>query len=154
MPKGKPWSNEEEKQLRTMLDERKPIDVIAQALKRSKESVKVKIKRIGIEVVVTPVSGLTTTSDLVLPAELPSVEETLKILCVAIDSLKAQGLDQAEVFRLRTLIQGCKIYKELLADYINYRGIEMKIAKMEEDYGRLLSEAKGLASKPAVSKVV
>ncbi len=64
MPKGKPWTNDEEKQLRTMLDERKHIDFIAQTLSRSKESVKVKIKRIGIEVVVTPVSGLTTTSDL------------------------------------------------------------------------------------------
>jgi hypothetical protein len=150
----KPWTNEEEKKLRMLVEERKPLNVIAGALGKSQEAVRMKIKRLGINVVEHSETERSSTSDLVLPEELPSVEEALKILCAALDALQHKGLDQAEVFRLRTIIQGCKIYKELLADYVNYRGIEAQIEKMVEEYERLLSEAKNVAPKAAISKVV
>ena len=97
MPKGKPWKGEEEKQLRILVDERKSLGVIAEALSRSQESVRMKIKRTGIEAVEHSETERSTTSDLVLPKELPSVEEALKILCGAFYTLQQGGLDQTEV---------------------------------------------------------
>jgi IS30 family transposase len=154
MPKGKPWSNDEEKQLRTLLDEHRSVEVIAKALGKTVDSVNHKIRRLGIKEEGASVCVAPSSSDLVLPKELPSVEEALKILCAALKALQQGGLDQAEIFRLRTIIQGCKIYKELLADYINYRGIEAKLIEMEEKYEHFASQAKGDTSKQDNAPVV
>jgi hypothetical protein len=62
-----------------------------------------------------------------LPAELPSVEDTLKKLSAALKALETPGLDKSDVLRLRGIIAGCKVYKELFADYIDYRGLEAEL---------------------------
>jgi hypothetical protein len=46
------------------------------------------------------------SSSLKLPAELPSVEESLKKLSAALKALETPGLDQSEVLRLRGIIAG------------------------------------------------
>jgi len=153
MTKGKPWTIEEENQLRNLIEKGLNAHEIAAILGKAPPAIYEKAKRLGLKVVISPRTRKITTIDLVLPNDLPSVEEALKILCAALTALQQGGLDQAEVFRLRTIIQGCKIYKELLADYVNYRGIEAKMAEMEAEYARILSEAKGLASKQADSQV-
>jgi hypothetical protein len=66
----------------------------------------------------------TTTSKLELPEEMPSVEEALKILCAALKALVTAGLDRSEVLRLRNIISGVKTYRELLVDYVDYRGLD------------------------------
>ena len=147
MPKGKPWTVDEEKQLKTLLNARASLNVIAAKLQKSKESVRLKIKRMGIDVVDHAV-GRSTSSRLSIPDDLPSVEEALHVLCDALDDLNQKGLDQTEVLRLRTIIQGIKIYKELFADYVNYRGIEAKMIEMEEKYERLAAQAKSNSPKP------
>jgi hypothetical protein len=59
--------------------------------------------------------------------ELFSVEDILRELQAAVEALKIAGLDKNEVIRLRGIISGCKVYKELLVDFMDYRGLEAKL---------------------------
>jgi len=69
---------------------------------------------------------------------MPSVEEALKVLVAALRALEMPGLDRAEVLRLRSIISGVNTYKELLADYVDYRGIENKSIDLEKKYTELV----------------
>ena len=148
MTKGKPWSVEEEKQLKQMLQADKSVRVIAKAMGKTRDCIRKKIARLGLEVVVhVEKSGGTTTSPLALPEELPSVEEALKKLVAAMNALETPDLSKTEVLRLRSIIQAAGIYQAKVAEYIGYRELEAKIAKMEENYEQLLSEkTKDMAS--------
>ena len=77
--KGKPWVPEQEKQLRELVESETPLDVVAVNLGLSVGAVKKKCERMKLEVVVPVCRKKTTTTSLVLPAELPSVEEALKL---------------------------------------------------------------------------
>src|SRR5512134_2235228 len=108
--KGKPWTVEEEKQLKQMLAENRSVRVIAKALGKTRDCVRIKIARLGLEVVVQgEKSARTTTTNLTLPAELPSVEEQMKVSAAAMKALETPGLDKTEILRLRTIVQGVKI---------------------------------------------
>ena len=75
-----------------------------------------------------------------LPKQLPSVEETLKLLAGALKTAAKPGLNKIEVQRLQAIATIAKTYKELLADYINYRKIETNLKEMEEQNAKLLKE--------------
>lgn len=86
--------------------------------------------------------AVTTTSklsELQLPAELPSIEEQLKVLAAAIETRIGQ-VEQLGVMRLRTIIQGVRVYQDLLAKFVDYRGVEAKVADLEEKYAKLLED--------------
>jgi hypothetical protein len=85
----------------------------------------------------------TTSSELVLPQELPSVEEALKKLSAALNALETPGLEKSEVMRLRAIIQAVKVYKELLTDYMNYRGLEVELMELSKKYEQLTSKDPG-----------
>jgi hypothetical protein len=51
-------------------------------------------------------------------------------------------LDRREVLRLRNIISGVKTYKELLADYIDYRGLEQELTELGEKYKALAASKK------------
>ena len=72
-----------------------------------------------------------------MPQELFSVEEVLKELHAAVLGLKAPGLDKTEVIRLRGIIAGCKVYKEMLTDYMDYRGLEAELMEWRKKYAVL-----------------
>jgi len=82
-----------------------------------------------------------------LPEELPSVEETLKTLAGALESLKVSGLEKNDVFRLRCIITGAKVYKDLLSDYINYRGLEAELLELREKYVEFSKKTQGVSPK-------
>ena len=110
---------------------------IAKVLGKSLTSVQMKTSRLGLEVVDeseknTP--STTTFDKLVLPVELPSIEEELKTLVGALKGLEAPNLDKTDVLRLRGIIQGVKVYQELIADYIDYRGLEAELLEWREKY--------------------
>lgn len=145
--KGKPWPVDKERKLRELVASGVNVAKIALTLGKSKDAILKKCSRLGLEVVGAVKITQTTTSKLDLNADLPSVEEALKMLNAALKALDAPGLDKTETLRLRTIIQGIRIYKELLADYVNYRAIEAKLIDMEEKYAELLQDkAKGNAS--------
>ena len=90
--------------------------------------------------------NFSSSSKLKLPEELPSIEETLKTLAAALEALKAPGLEKNDVFRLRCMITGAKVYKDLLSDYINYRGLEVELLELSEKYAEF-SKAKSVPGK-------
>jgi hypothetical protein len=150
--KGKPWTCEQEKQLRDLVTAKSSIDVIASKLEKSPEAVRKKIERLGLEVV--DLKGYRTTT-LKLPKELPSIEEALRILAGALKAATEHGLDKVEVQRLQVVATLARTYKELLADYINYREIEQKLIELEAKYAKLAEKkAEGDASKPDSAPVV
>jgi len=143
--KGKPWTIEEEKKLAELLKSEKPLGVIAESLNKSPEAVVKKIRRLKLEVVVPTLQHQTTTTKLVLPKELPSVEEALKMLAAALKASCKPGLDKVEVQRLQVVATLARTYKELLADYINYRGIEAELAEMKEQCAAFAKKVQGAA---------
>ena len=60
--KGKPWSVEEEKQLREMVQEHKRLSEIAGFFGKSPESIKMKIRRLKLVVVVRQIQHTTTSN--------------------------------------------------------------------------------------------
>jgi hypothetical protein len=147
MPKGKPWTPQEEAELKQLIKSGEPLEIIAAKLGKSQGAIREKAKRIGLEVVVSKPTQKTTTS-IQLPKELPSVEEALKILAGALNIASKPNLDRVEVKRLQVVATLARTYKELLADYIGYRQIEAKLVELEAKYARLAEETKGHASKP------
>ena len=83
--KGKPWSVEEEKQLRDLVDTKASLEVIMAKLHKAVDSVQKKCVRLGLEVEGGGAKKIKTpsSSGLKLPAELPSIGEALKGLVEA-----------------------------------------------------------------------
>jgi len=141
MPKGKPWTREEEQQLKELVIRGLKTEDIAAKMGKSKDAVLKKIQRLGLKVVHPLNIGPTTSTELIIPKELPSIEEALKLLAAAMNALQTPNLSKAEIARLRSIIQAVKTYKELLADYINYRQIEARLIEMEQKYAELAAKA-------------
>jgi hypothetical protein len=147
MPKGKPWTAEQEAELKHLVESGETLEVISTRLGKSQGAVREKAKRLGLKVVVGRRRQKTTTSEIRLPPELPSVEEALKILAGALEAASKPGLDRVEVQRLQVVATLARTYKDLLADYIGYRQIEAKLVELEAKYARLTEKVKGHASK-------
>ncbi len=143
LTKGIPWNIEEEIKLKKLIEDKKSVKVIAQILNRTPTAVLLKCERLGI----VP-SDQITKDALLLPDELPSVEETLKELAGALRAAKEPGLNKVEVQRLHAIATLSRTYKEILSDYINYREIEAKLADMEEKYAALLEKSQKTAPQP------
>ena len=137
--KGKPWTVEEEKQLKALVDAKASIDVIAAKLGRRPDAVMIKCKRLKLEVVVA--KGYTTTTSIAMPKELPSVEETLKMLAGALKAACKPGLDKVEVQRLQVVATLARTYKDILADYMDYRGLEVRLIELEGKYAAVVKNA-------------
>ena len=149
MTKGKPWSVDEEAALKALADANTPIDIMAAKLNRKPDAVYVKCLRLGLTK--RPHSLVSTIP---LPKELPSVEEILKKVVGAFNTACTPGLDRVEVQRVHAVAALSKTYKELLAEYLNYREIERKLNELEIKYDALLKEkGKDDASKPVSSQV-
>jgi hypothetical protein len=67
-----------------------------------------------------------------LPQRLPSVEEELKVLSAAVKAMEEPNLARVDVMRLRNIIQGVKIYQELYAKYVDYRGLEVEVLELRK----------------------
>ena len=80
MPKGKPWTKEEEQQLRELVIRGLKAEDIAAKMDKSKDAVLKKIQRLGLKVVHPLNIGPTTSTELIIPKELPSIEEAPKTL--------------------------------------------------------------------------
>ena len=132
MTKGKPWSTKDERKLAEMLKEGKQVSQIAAYFDKTEDSIKKKMKRLRLEVVVCQIQRTTTSND----EDLPSVQDVLLKLSKALEDLETFGLDRSETLRLRSIIQGVKTYKELYADFVNYRALEQKVEELIRDFER------------------
>jgi hypothetical protein len=138
MPKGKPWTVEEERKLRKLREEGKTVAEIALRMKQTPDAIKQKLRRLGLKVVTPQKSIGTTTSELIIPEELCSVEDALKILAGAMEALKTPGLSKTEILRLRSLVQVADKYQTRFAEYVDYRGTEKELVELAQKYEELV----------------
>ncbi len=69
-------------------------------------------------------------------APLPTIEEQLHVLNAAIVELRRPGISRAEVARNSKIIDGVKVYNELFAKFVDYRGLENKVLELEKRLAR------------------
>ena len=148
MPKGKPWTITEERKLEDLRTENLKVSEIAAVMGKSEQAIMKKLQRMGMKVVQQQKSTGDTASELILPKELPSVEESLMMLAGAMDALKKPGLSKTEVTRLRSLIQAASLYQVKLAEYVDYRGIEKQVIQLNRKYKELLERQLPLRQEP------
>ena len=91
-------------------------------------------RRLGLKVVTLEnTEGSTTSSgELILPEDLPSIEMTLLKLAAAMKALEDSKLTKTDIMRLRTLIQTSTVYQKRFAEYVGYRRNERKLVKTDE----------------------
>jgi len=161
----KPWSVDEERQLRSFVEEGKSLDEISSVLGRTRVSVKAKLFNLGLKsvcaatvppapvavaaVAPTVPSMLSTSASVAskLPEQLPSVEEELKILAASVDGLRQPGLSRSESARLRYIIEGVKVYQDLFAKYVKYCELEDEVVELRRQLAsEKNSRSKGLSS--------
>jgi hypothetical protein len=149
MTRGKPWKANEENALRSLVEAKTPIDVIAVKLGRKPDAVYMKCLRLGL-------TGKPETSapSFPLPKELPSIEETLRKLADALDAASTPGLDRAEVQRLHAVAKLAKAYKEILEDFVHYSEIEAKVNEMEAKYEALSLQSAMQSGKDSAAQQV
>lgn len=137
MPKGEPWSKQEVEKLHSLVEDKQSWEVIAAELHRSEGAIRQKCRRLGLEVVVNrPGKTVTTTSELVIPKELPTIQEALKILAAAMKALAEPGLDDVEVRRLQALVTAIRTYETSFANYVRYLEIEKMLVEMKAEFVR------------------
>jgi hypothetical protein len=138
MPKGKSWSKAEVEKLRSLVKDKQSWEVMAAELHRSEGAIRQKCRRLGLEVVVNRPGKTftTTTSELVIPKELPTIQEALKILAAAMKALAEPGLDDVEVRRLQALVTAVRTYETSFANYVRYLEIEKMLVEMKAEFVR------------------
>jgi hypothetical protein len=141
--KGKPWEPKQVNLLMELVKAKTPLKAIADQLGVSQDAIMQKCNRLGLEVV--GAKGPTTTTSIKIPEELFSVEDALGMLAGALEAACKPGLDKVEVQRLQVVATLARTYKEILADYINYRGIESKLIELEAKYDKLEKKSKGVS---------
>ena len=126
-----------EKSLKIMV---KTFDSIKQKMFDLKLSVKEKT-------LVPPKKTIFSSSQLVIPEDLPTVEDTLKILAASLLKSTEAGLCRDEVFRLQATANLAKNYKDAFAEYLDYRGIEERMDRLEDKFEGLEQKGKALSAK-------
>jgi len=129
-----------EDQLREMLKAGKTIKAIAKVLGKTENAVRQKMIKLGLVEEKKTENNSFSSSTLVLPKELPSVETVLKMAAAAMKELEKPNLSKTEVMRLRALIQSAAVYQVKIAEYMDYRRIEAKLIDLDEKYERLVRE--------------
>ena len=152
MVKGKPWPTEDEKKLIDWFKSgTTDLRVLAFSFDGlySEEAIRQKLLNLDLlkEQQQQKNQCCCSSPTLKLPEELPSVEETLYKLAAALEALQTPNLEKTDILRLRSIISGAKVYKELLVDYINYRGLEAELKELRDKYEELSKKTKGLPPK-------
>jgi len=139
MTKGRPWDINEERQLTELVEDSKSIDEISRIMVKTRDSIKQKMLDLKLKEKrpVLPRKTGFSSSKLELPPELPTVEEALQILAAALRKGAEAGLSKDEIQRLQVVATLAKTYKELFADYLDYRGHERRLIELEEKYTEL-----------------
>jgi hypothetical protein len=146
MTKGRPWDIDEIRQLRELVEEGKDLDAISKAMVKTKDAIRQKMLDLGLKVLKeeerlnSQKKPRFSSSKLELPADLPTVEETLQILAAALRKGAEAGLDKDEVQRLQVVATLAKTYKEIFADYLDYRGLEGRLVELEAKYEALVKK--------------
>jgi hypothetical protein len=146
--RGKPWTRDEEDELKHLITKGEPAEYIANQLGKTTYSVYQKARRLGFNLVVDGTKSDLTSSTIQLPPELPTPEEALKMLAGALKAATQPGLTKVEVDRLQVVATLARTYDHLLANYTRYREIESKLMELEHKYAQLAQKTKNNAPTP------
>jgi hypothetical protein len=143
MTKGKPWDISEIRQLKELVEEGKAIEEISRIMVKTEEAIRQKMFDLKLkeEKHSSRRKSCFSSSKLDLPDDLPTVEETLQILAAALRKGAEAGLDKDEVQRLQVVATLAKTYKEIFADYLDYRGLEERLVELEGKYESLIKKS-------------
>ncbi|MCW4005280.1 MAG: hypothetical protein NWF04_01580 [Candidatus Bathyarchaeota archaeon] len=150
MTKGKPWPADDERKLRDWYTSgTTDLGVLAFSFNGdyTEEAVRQKLIKLGLvkEQQQPKNSPCCCSTQLEIPKELPSIEETLKMLAAALEALKTPGLDRIEILRLRGIIAGAKVYQERFAEYVRYRELEEELLEARGKIAELRKKSEGNA---------
>lgn len=135
------WTVEEERELIELYRQGLSVEALAAKYGRSEDAVRMKLKRLGVA---SADETVQVTGSLEVPAELPSLEEVLKIVAAALQKACQPGLSRTELQRLAVISGLYKSYADGLERYVNYSKIEKKLLEMEAKYAELAEKAKNL----------
>ncbi len=133
MTSRRKWTVQEEAELKALIEKNASLEEISVNLKKSPKAVITKSQRLGLPL---QSKGYIDTS-IHLPRQLPSIEETTKILAGALKASIKPGLSKLEIQRLQVAANIAKMYKELVVDYAHYRDVERKLVEMGEQNAKL-----------------
>ncbi len=150
MTKGKPWPIDDERKLKDWYTSgTTDLRVLAFSLNAeyTEEAIRQKLIKLGLmkEQQQHKHTEGCCSHELILPQDLPSIEESLKILAASLEALKTPGLDKAEILRLRGIIAGVKIYQERYAQYVQYKEMEEELTEARKKYAELLKKSQSNA---------
>ena len=126
------WKREEEKRLRELAEQGASTKSLAEAFCRSPDAIRMKMKRLGLCVVVQKKSAQRTTTNDLVPGGLLTHEETLRVLTGAIAKAQKPGLDKLEIMRLKVLIDAAKTYDSVLEKFERWVELEARLLAMGE----------------------
>ena len=167
------WTVEQKQTLIEMLDEGRPVEEIAEKLRRTVDAIILKAKRLGVDIPekcraknrtikVTKI-GATTTRMETLPGltpaeELLTMEEMLKVLMGALKLLQQPGISSLELKRCRAVVSMARSYLSMLKTYERMADLEQwlvntqaKILSLTEDQ---LRHAEDPAKKARLQKEI
>lgn len=123
------WTSEQESKLRQMASQGKSLEELAESFDRTVEAVRLKLKRLGLDIPLPSIkvtSTTTTPPQPVKPAEhLIDFEGAMRFLLGAMKRLNKRNVSPEEVKKLRLLISTAKAYALLLARYSDTYGEEL-----------------------------
>jgi len=138
------WTVEQEKALLDMIQQKVPIEEIAEHFRRSVDAIGMKLRRLGLPIPekclarsaenkVTKKQATTTTLPALKPAEeLISMAAMMKVMLGALEQLKdPAALSPLGIKRCRTIVTLARTYMHMLERYEKWSSLEQGLVDME-----------------------
>jgi len=136
------WRVEEEHELRDMVEQGTSVEEICKVFHRSPESIRMKIRRLGLEPPVSREKAIdkvtieattTTRKPIKMAKDLISPEEALKMWLGCVKRLNEPGCTPDDVKRIRLILTALKGYIIVSAEYYErIRRVELSMERMNE----------------------
>jgi hypothetical protein len=133
------WRVEEEQELIRLWREGTSVEALAEKYKRTPDAVKMKLKRLGVDIVAAKIE---ITGNLDIPKELPSLKDVLRLLSGALNKAKEPGLGKTELERLKVIADLYRAYADGLERYVRYSKIEKDLEETKKEIAEQLAKAK------------
>jgi len=156
------WTVEQKKRLIDMVQQKVPIEEIAEALHRSVDAITMKLKRMGLAIPekclgksaenkVTKKQATTTTLPALKPAEeLISMAEMMKVMLGALEQLKDPvTLSPLEIKRCRTIVTLARTYMHMLERYEKWSSLEQGLVDMEARFLEIFKQKLQIEKDPS-----
>jgi tripartite-type tricarboxylate transporter receptor subunit TctC len=147
--RGKAWTVDEELKLKALLEAGLPVPIIATRLSKTEVAVVLKVSRLGLKDDKKGEKLLSSSSsgELELPVELPTVEEAGKILGGALLAMMRPGVSKEDLRRWKAVADVAWKYKEFMADFLDYRALEEKYVELRKKYEDLGAQKNGVSAR-------